>query len=245
MHAHLCNVYDNLPTDKVAFVDGQIYHVEARMYLPCAALQDLLQRHGFAAEDRPGLEDRLRSLRNRTERGVEDLLEWARQRLCDTGKPSLAYVAFWMDLVAELRLEERYVAVEDISQLPLSHIPGFERADELLRRHLSGNRGAPVHLNQEALAGFTQLLEMLHPHGVLEVVDLFVQRIEEYEHRFKGPAKYDGSTVNWLNGPLFREVAERLGYHVRFNGFKPFDHKSASVIMLASADVQVPEGTAG
>ena len=69
---------------------------------------------------------------------------------------------------------------------------------------------------------------------MLEVVDLFVQRIEEYEQRFKGPAKYDGSTVNWLNGPLFREVAQRVGFNVRFNSFKPFDPKSVSVIMLAS-----------
>ena len=73
------------------------------------------------------------------------------------------------------------------------------------------------------------------------VVDLFVQRLEEYYERFKGPAKYDGSTVNWLNGPLFRAVAEQLGFSVRFHSFKPYDPKSVSVIMLASPQTDVGE----
>jgi hypothetical protein len=90
-----------------------------------------------------------------------------------------------------------------------------------------------VHANAAAISGFVQLLDVLHPQGVLEIVDLFVQRPEEYGQRFLGPAKYDGSTVNWLNGPLFRAVGESLGYSVRFNSFKPFDPKSVSVILLA------------
>ena len=102
------------------------------------------------------------------------------------------------------------------------------------RRHVSVAIIVHVHLSQEALSGFIHLLSVLHPLGTLEVVDLFVQRTEEYYDRFKGPAKYDGSTVNWLNGPLFREVAKQLGYSVRFNSFKPFDPKSASAILLAS-----------
>ena len=90
-----------------------------------------------------------------------------------------------------------------------------------------------VHLNLAALNGFAQLLPILHSHGTLEIVDLFVQRLEEYHQTFKGPAKYDGSTVNWLNGPLFRAVAERLGCTVRFQSFRPFDPRSASVALLA------------
>ena len=82
---------------------------------------------------------------------------------------------------------------------------------------------------------------MLHPSGVLEVVDLFVQRIEQYCEAFKGPAKYDGSTVNWLNGPLFREVGEQLGFQVRFHAFKPFSAKSASVIMTAARAAPEPQ----
>jgi len=85
------------------------------------------------------------------------------------------------------------------------------------------------------------MLRMLHPFGTLEVVDLFVQRLEEYYERFKRPAKYDGSTVNWLNGPLFRAVAEQLGFSVRFHSFKPYDPKSVSVIMLASPQTDVGE----
>jgi hypothetical protein len=149
-----------------------------------------------------------------------------------------------MDLFAALRLDERYVAVNDVEELLPKGIAGMDSfaprltgrgsdAGEVLQRHLGGTRDICVHLNQAALNGFAQLLPILHPQGTLEIVDLFVQRLEEYHQAFKGPAKYDGSTVNWLNGPLFRAVAERLGCTVRFQPFRPFDPRSASVALLA------------
>ena len=138
-----------------------------------------------------------------------------------------------MDQFWALRLEERYVPLDDTHGHPLSSIPRLKNVDKLLSRLFPTRRNVRVHLNQEALEGFVELLDVLHPCGTLEVVDLFVQRIAEYYDRFKGPAKYHGSTVNWLNGPLFREVGEQLGFDVHFHSFKPFDAKSASVIMVA------------
>ena len=34
---------------------------------------------------------------------------------------------------------------------------------------------------------------------------------------FHGPGKLDGSIVNWVNGALLREVAERAGYRSAFH----------------------------
>ena len=240
-HIHVCNVYDNLPTDKVGWVGEQLYRIESRLYLPKAALESLVDKHGFNPRDADELVARLKMLTTRREDGLCDLLDWARDRLVEQGKAPLSYVGFWMDLFSSLRAEEQYVAIRDVDELPLGEVAGLQRPLDLLRGQFTGARSVRVHLNQHALAGFVQMLRMLHPFGTLEVVDLFVQRLEEYYERFKGPAKYDGSTVNWLNGPLFRAVAEQLGFSVRFHSFKPYDPKSVSVIMLASPQTDVGE----
>ena len=234
MHVHLCNVYDNLPTNKVARIDGELYHIEGRAFLSRKTLASLSEKHGLSEGDHRELVEHLETWSGSAERGVSETLDWVQKRLTSSGKPALAYVGWWMELFAQLRTEHRYVKLPDDAPLKLGNTPGLEISIERLQKHLEGNRDIQIHLNEQALAGFVQLLDVLHPRGVLEVVDLFVQRIEEYEQRFKGPAKYDGSTVNWLNGPLFREIAQRVGFNVRFNSFKPFDPKSVSVIMLAS-----------
>ncbi len=248
IHAHLCNVYDNLPSDHLLRIDGSWYRIEARLYLPRQAFDEILARHGFDPADRATLENALRNMRHKAlgirqqallpnasclMPGVEGFLDWCKTRLNQLGRPPHAYIHFWMDLFAALRFDERYIAVNDVEELLPKGIAGIDHPGEVLQRHLGGTRDIRVHLNQAALNGFAQLLPILHPHGTLEIVDLFVQRLEEYHQAFKGPAKYDGSTVNWLNGPLFRAVAERLGCTVRFQPFRPFDPRSASVALLA------------
>jgi hypothetical protein len=138
-----------------------------------------------------------------------------------------------MSLFAAFRLDERLAAIDDLAEVLSEDIVGRGHLCEVLQRHLVDSPEIRIHLNQAALQGFAQLLPILHPQGILEIVDLFVQRFEEYHQAFKGPAKYDGSTVNWLNGPLFRAVAEHLGCTVRFQSFRPFDARSASVALLA------------
>jgi len=141
-----------------------------------------------------------------------------------------------MSLFASLRLDERYTAIDNPGEVFSEDMVGRDHLCQALQRHLKDSPEIRVHLNQAALHGFAQLLPVLHPQGLLEIVDLFVQRFEEYHQAFKGPAKYDGSTVNWLNGPLFHAVAENLGCSVHFQSFRPFDIRSASVALLASAN---------
>ena len=42
----------------------------------------------------------------------------------------------------------------------------------------------------------------------------------QYRAGFYGPGKYDGSVVNWVNGPLLALLANRRGFEVRFSDFK-------------------------
>ena len=83
-------------------------------------------------------------------------------------------------------------------------------------------RNVWMHLSNRAIEGCLQLISLLHPHGALEIIDVIVRRISDYHQvpqrlsrkgrplyrmGFKGPAKYDGSAVDWFNGRLFEAAA--------------------------------------
>jgi 5,10-methylenetetrahydrofolate reductase len=242
IHAHLCNVFDNLPADQAQCLDGRWYRVDMRLYLPEDTLDDLIRKHGLSTEDRRAVQELLSGLSNRGDGAVAELLDWARARFMELGRGPLAYVGFWMDLYAALRFDERYVEAARLDDVVKGALPEAVSGAELLRNLLVDGRDIRIHVNYAALAGFAELMRVLHPFGTLEVVDLFVQRLDDYHAAFKGPAKYDGSTVNWLNGPLFRVLAERLGGTVRFQPFRPFDPKSVSVVLLAHPGGMIPAG---
>ena len=44
--------------------------------------------------------------------------------------------------------------------------------------------------------------------------------VAQYLSGFRGPGKYDGSVVNWVNGPLLQLVANRRGFEVEFSPFR-------------------------
>ena len=76
------------------------------------------------------------------------------------------------------------------------------------------------HLSSGALESFGNTLPLLHPRGYLQVQDIFVTGPDQYRLGFHGPGKLDGSLVNWVNGALLKEVAERAGYDVHFAPFR-------------------------
>ena len=76
-----------------------------------------------------------------------------------------------------------------------------------------------MHVSNGALASFADTLSLLHPFGRVVCRDLFTTSAGEYRSAFYGPGKYDGSVVNWVNGPLLQLVASRRGFDVRFAAF--------------------------
>jgi hypothetical protein len=92
-----------------------------------------------------------------------------------------------------------------------------------------------MHLSGGAATSFVDTLQLLHPHGVLACHDIFVTDVGDYATAYRGPGKYDGSVVNWVNGPFLRAAGGRHGFDVTF---EPFAHRSGSNITTMLAEVR-------
>jgi hypothetical protein len=204
LHIHLTNVYDNLPDEEIARRDGRLYLVQVRAYLPTADAARISESFKIPVADLP--------------RSVSRLLDVGPDFHPDRAQG----VLFWQEIWKALRLKERLVALDE---LPAGSLPdGLDapRLEEILSGAPSDIR---FHLSTGALESFRNTLPLLRPRGYLQVQDIFVTDLNAYRMRFHGPGKLDGSIVNWVNGVLLQEVAERAGYDLHF---APFHYRPGS-----------------
>ena len=218
---YISNVYDNLPTDEVAQLGGRTYQVQTRAYLPRAAGAALAEQADVGLDALPAMVHKLLRL------GPALLAEVAPAHFPDVE----AAVAFWRAAWHAVRLEERY---RPLAGLDL-YTPAPEVGGEMLRPLLESGADLRMHVNNGALAGFVDSLALLHPFGKLVCHDLFVTDVQAYRTHFRGPGKYDGSVVNWVNGPLLAHVGRRHGVDVHFT---PFAHRSGGNIVTMTAQVR-------
>jgi hypothetical protein len=216
---YISNVYDNLPTDEVARIGGRSYQVEVRAVLPAALARQIAARFAAPVAQLPSL--------------IAKLLRLGPELLCDAlprhfAGPAVA-VDFWRQVWGALRLQERYAPIEGLDGYRI----GPDLSGELLRSQLETGGDIRVHVNNGALNSFADTLPLLHPFGALHCHDLFVTEVSDYLTRFHGPGKYDGSIVNWVNGPLLRHVGSRAGFDVRIAPFA--QRPSANVNTLTAA----------
>jgi hypothetical protein len=218
---YISNVYDNLPTDELAELGGRTYLVQNRAYLPmkdAAALSDSIS---VGVEELPTL--------------VQKLLRLGPALLCEAYPANFrdpdAAVRFWQSVWSALRLEERYVALPGLDTYQLTDT----LSGEMLRPLLESGADVRIHVNNGALASFIDSVALLHPFGKLVCHDLFVTDIDGYRTTFRGPGKYEGSVVNWVNGPLLAHVGRRRGFDVHYN---PFRHQSRGSIVTMTAQVR-------
>ena len=204
LHIHLTNVYDNLPDEEVARRDGQLYAVQVRAYVSSADAQKISKDFEIPSSD--------------ILRTVNRLLEGGPDYLRDRQRG----VSFWQEIWRAMRLEERLVSLDDLSEPSLPGGLHQAHLEEVLREAPSEVR---FHLSSGALESFHNTVPLLHPRGFLQVQDIFVTNFNEYRLGFHGPGKLDGSIVNWVNGILLREVGERAGYDVHF---APFHYRKGS-----------------
>ena len=113
---YISNVYDNLPTDEVARIDGRSYLVETRAYLPGPAAAALGEHVGAEVAALPGI--------------IEKLLRLGPAVLADA-MPALFATAddavdFWRRVWEGIRLEERYVPLAGLDLYPIA--PGVSGA---------------------------------------------------------------------------------------------------------------------
>ncbi|HJT90324.1 MAG TPA: SAM-dependent methyltransferase [Mycobacterium sp.] len=218
---YVSNVYDNLPTDEVAQLGGRTYQVQTRAYVPDEHAGELADSVSATIAQLPCLVDKLLRL------GPSLLVD-----ACPAHFPDLdTAVHFWQSTWSALRLEERYV--------PLDGLDTYQITDaltgEALRPLLELGTDVRMHVNNGAVASFDDTLALLHPYGKLVCHDLFVTDIQGYHTTFRGPGKYDGSVVNWVNGPLLAHVGRRRGFDVHH---EPFRHRGGGNIVTMTAQAR-------
>jgi hypothetical protein len=220
---YISNVYDNLPTDEIVRIGGHTYLVEVRAYIDGVQAREIAETVGITPEELPALTRRLLQL------GPDLLAQAATERF--PGGINDA-VAFWQKVWDATRLEERYVAFE--SGLDTYQVANGIRG-EALRPILNAIGDVRMQVSNGAAASFLDSLPLLHPFGTLQCFDIFVTDAAAYERSFRGPGKYDGSVVNWVNGSLLAAIGRRNGYEVSFDAFQ---HRTGSNITTLTARVQ-------
>jgi hypothetical protein len=218
---YISNVYDNLPSDEVAVIRGRMYLVQARSYLAGPAADAIASRFGLGRAEIAQLTERMLRI------GPELLAESQPDKFPDTGQA----VLFWQAVWESLRQAERYVPLEGLDTYLIT--PAV--TGEILRPLLAAEGDVRMHVSNGALSSFADTLPLLHPFGRLVCHDLFTTSPDEYRAGFYGPGKYDGSVVNWVNGPLLQLLASRRGFGVRFSPFTP---RPASNVKTLTAQVR-------
>jgi len=199
-------VYDNLPGDEVAAIRGRVYLVQTRAFLAGPEADSIAARFGLTRAEIAPLTERLLRI------GPELLSESLQDKFGDTGQAT----AFWQAVWGALRQQERYVPLEGLDTYQVT--PAL--TGEILRPLLSAEGDVRMHVSNGAVSSFADTLPLLHPFGRVVCHDLFTTGAEQYRAGFYGPGKYDGSTVNWVNGPLLQLFASRRGFDVTFAQFK-------------------------
>ena len=202
---YISNVYDNLPTDELASIAGRPYLVEVRAYLRDDDATRIARRLRIPKAKLSTMIDRLLRL------GPDLLAETAPDQFPDVERA----VSLWRDVWAVLYLQERYAPLDGLDTYQVA--PSV--TGEVLRPLLEGAGEIRMHVSNGALASFTQTLPLLHPFGRLACHDLFLTHPAAYHAGFYGPGKYDGSVVNWVNGPLLQLAGNRRGFDVQIMPF--------------------------
>ena len=215
---HISNVYDNLPTDEIVRIGGHLFQVETRAVLSQSDGDALAAGVNAASHELPDLIARLLRL------GPELLAEVEQEHFPHTSDA----VAFWRKAWEGLRLEERYVPLVELD----TYVVAPEVGGELVRPIVEANGDVRMHISNGAAASFADTLPLLHPHGVLLCHDLFVTDVHQYLNGFRGPGKYDGSVVNWVNGRLLAAIGSRRGFDV---SFAPFAYRAGANVMTMTA----------
>jgi len=217
---YISNVYDNLPTDEIATIAGREYLVQSRAYLSDPDAAEIARSVSISTDALGGLIEKLLRL------GPALLAEAAPQHV-----PTVAAaVDFWRACWQAVKLHERYVPLEGLDSYEIA--PGI--SGELLRPLLATGGDVRMHVSNGAATSFAETLPLLHPYGRLQCHDIFVTDTHQYRTAFKGPGKYDGSAVNWVNGPLLAHIGARKGFDV---SFAPFARTGSNIITM-TADVR-------
>ncbi|HWI22497.1 MAG TPA: hypothetical protein VNT22_07775 [Baekduia sp.] len=209
LFAHCCNLYDNLPTDELMRVGDRAYEPLVRASITPRETEEIAKKYDIS----PG--EIVETVQNVLRHGPDYF------RDTETG------VGFWSDVWDSVHLEEIYSEIPSPASMRVA--PSADaHLDELLEKLPEWRR---VHASTVAIESFAQTLQLLHNEGVLVGQDIFVRDVSQYA-AYRGPGKLEGSVLNWLNGPVFELVGERLGFHVKMEDFA-YRENSNTVVLTA------------
>ena len=210
LFAHTCNLYDNLPTDEIMRVGDAAYEPLVRASITPDEVKELSAKHGDPRRgDRrqhPGHHPQRARARCRT-----------RARPCTSG-PTSGTRSTSRRSTSRSRRRRRCASRRPPRPAPrqlLPDMPDWTR----------------VHRSTVAVESFAQTLMLLHHEGVIVAQDLFIRELNQYG-LYRGPGKLEGSIVNWLNGPIFQIVGDRLGFKV---DVEPFAYREGSNTAVLTA----------
>lgn len=209
LFAHTCNLYDNLPTDELMRVGDDAYEPLVRASITPGEIAEISRRHGIPQHEIVAV--------------VQRVLREGPGCLDDLASG----VRFWADVWDAVHLEEIYERIAAPAAMRIAPTADVH-LDELVAALPEWTR---VHMSTVAVESFAQTLQLLHHEGVLVAQDLFVREVGQYA-AYRGPGKLEGSIVNWLNGPIFQLVGERLGFRV---SIEPFAYREGSNTLVLSA----------
>jgi hypothetical protein len=213
LFAHTCNLYDNLPTDELMRVGDHAYEPLVRASITPAEISELSATHGVSQEELVAT--------------VQQVLRHGPEAFGDTERG----VRFWSDVWDAVHLEEIYQEISAPQAIRVAPSADLH-LDELLVELPEWTR---VHASTVAVESFAQTLALLHHEGVLVSQDLFIRAVNQYA-AFRGPGKLEGSIVNWLNGPVFKLVAERSGFAVSIEPFAFREGSNTTVLEAQPRD---------
>ncbi|MGI8532873.1 MAG: hypothetical protein ACR2KN_07695 [Geodermatophilaceae bacterium] len=219
--AYISNVYDNLPCDEVVNIGGQPLLVDTRAFLPEPVAARIADSYGVPTAELPALIHKLLQI------GPELLAE----AMPSTFTGVDAAVEFWRRSWQALQRAERFLPLPGLDSYQIT--PSL--SGEMLRPLLDDHGDIRLNVNNGAVASFVDTLPLLHPYGRLVCHDLFITDVGQSRTGFRGPGKYDGSVVNWVNGPLLAHIGTRKGVDVRY---APFAHRSGTNIVTMTATVR-------
>jgi hypothetical protein len=195
----LSNVYDNLPTDELVLRDGKLFFIEVRAYVPAGEEQRICEKYGIPLEG--------------FQKSIHKLLEDGPESFSSLEQG----MGFWKEVWAAVRLEERLVSAHNLSE---AHLPNGMKPSYIEGLIENAPANIRFHLSSGATESFINTIPLLHPRGCLQVQDIFVEKLTDYLHGFRGPGKLDGSIVNWVNGALLEVIGAQSGYDVHFAPFR-------------------------
>ena len=209
LFAHCCNLYDNLPTDELMRVGDRAYEPLVRASITPGETEEIARKHGIKADA--------------IVETIQNVLRHGPGYLHDTETG----VHFWSDVWDAVHLEEIYSEILAPGSMRVA--PSADaHLDELMVMLPEWRR---VHASTVAIESFAQTLQLLHTEGVLVGQDIFVMDVSQYA-AYRGPGKLEGSVLNWLNGPVFELVGERLGFNVTMEKFR-YREKSNTIVLTA------------